>query len=181
LSFGFASAQPQTNRHTQVSIRGEDFYINGQLTYAGRTWNGHRIEGLLLNARLVQGLFDDLNPETTNRWIYPDTGKWDAERNTREFITAMPEWREHGLLAFTVKKGSKRGRSRQTRKGVGPGKRVNELTLGGKEEGIACPRLSARYVNTRSPGPTPSLSLHIRKSSPKTTQKEPAHWVRIPA
>jgi hypothetical protein len=102
LSFGCASAQPQTNRRTQVSIRGEDFYINGQLTYAGRTWNGHRIEGLLLNARLVQGIFDDLTPETTNRWIYPDTGKWDAERNTREFITAMPEWREHGLLAFTL-------------------------------------------------------------------------------
>jgi hypothetical protein len=87
----------------QVSIRGEDFYINGQLTYASRTWNGHRIEGLLLSARLVQGIVDDLNPETTNRWIYPDTGKWDAERNTRECITAMPEWREHGLLAFTLK------------------------------------------------------------------------------
>jgi len=102
LSFGCASAQPQSNRHTEVSIRGDDFYINSQPTYAGRTWNGRRIEGLLLNARLVQGIFDDLNPETTNRWIYPDTGKWDAERNTREFITAMPEWREHGLLAFTL-------------------------------------------------------------------------------
>jgi hypothetical protein len=102
LSFGCASAQPQSNRHTEVSIRGDDFYINSQPTYAGRTWNGRRIEGLLLNARLVQGIFDDLNPETTNRWIYPDTGKWEAERNTREFITAMPEWREHGLLAFTL-------------------------------------------------------------------------------
>ena len=102
FSFGCASALPQTNHNTQVSIHGEDFYINGQPTYAGRTWNGHRIEGLLLNARLVQGIFDDLNLETTNLWIYPDTGKWDAERNTREFIMAMPEWREHGLLAFTL-------------------------------------------------------------------------------
>jgi ribose transport system ATP-binding protein len=91
LSPSWALAQPQNNRHTQISIHGEDFYINDQPTYMGRTWNGHRIEGLLLNARMVQGIFDDLNPETTNRWIYQDTGKWDAERNTREFITAMVE------------------------------------------------------------------------------------------
>jgi hypothetical protein len=36
------------------------------------------------------------------RWAYPDTGQWDADRNTREFIAAMPEWRRHGLLAFTL-------------------------------------------------------------------------------
>ena len=115
LSFGCASAQPQSNRHTEVSIRGDDFYINSQPTYAGRTWNGRRIEGLLLNARLVQGIFDDLNPATTNRWIYPDTGKWNAERNTREFIAAMPDWRAHGLLAFTLnlQGGSPYGYSRE--------------------------------------------------------------------
>jgi hypothetical protein len=102
LGLGLASAQTATSRHTQVSIRGEDFYINGQPTYAGRVWNGHRIEGLLLNARLVQGIFDDQNLQTVARWNYPDTGKWDAERNTREFIAAMPDWRAHGLLAFTL-------------------------------------------------------------------------------
>ena len=64
LGLGLASAQTSTNRHTQVSIRGEDFYINGQPTYAGRVWNGHRIEGLLLNARMVQGIFDDQNLQT---------------------------------------------------------------------------------------------------------------------
>jgi hypothetical protein len=102
LGLGLASAQTATNRHTQVSIRGEDFYINGQPTYARRVWNGHRIKGLLLNARLVQGIFDDQNPQTVARWNYPDTGKWDADRNTREFIAAMPDWRAHGLLAFTL-------------------------------------------------------------------------------
>jgi hypothetical protein len=91
-----------SQRKTAVTIRGEDFYINGQPTYAGRTWNGHRIEGLLFNSRMVQGIFDDLNPETTNCWIYPDTGKWNANRNTSEFIAAMPEWCKHGLLAFTL-------------------------------------------------------------------------------
>ena len=61
-----------------------------------------KIEGLLMNLRAVQGIFDDLNPETRGKWAYPDTGKWDPERNTREFLAAMPEWRKHGLLAFTV-------------------------------------------------------------------------------
>ena len=51
---------------------------------------------------MVQATFDDLNPETAKRWAYADTGKWDAERNVREFIAAMPEWKRHGLLAVTV-------------------------------------------------------------------------------
>ena len=84
------------------SINGDEFYINEKLTYAGRVWQGKKIQGLLLNARLVQGIFDDRNPETAKLWAYPDTGVWDAERNTREFIAAMPEWRRHGLLAFTL-------------------------------------------------------------------------------
>ncbi len=87
---------------TIVSIVGEDFHINGKPTYQGRVWKGHRIEGLLLNSRMVQATYDDLNPESAKRWAYPDTGKWDAERNVSEFIAAMPEWKSHGLLAITV-------------------------------------------------------------------------------
>lgn len=87
---------------TEVSIRGEDFWINGRPTLQGCMWQGMRLEGLLPNARVVQGIFDDRNLETVRRWVYPDTGKWDAERNTREFVAAMPEWRAHGLLAVTV-------------------------------------------------------------------------------
>jgi len=60
-----------------------------------------KIEGLLLNARLVQGIFDDLNPETRRRWRYPD-GPWDPQRNTDEFVAAMPTWRAAGLLSFTI-------------------------------------------------------------------------------
>lgn len=87
---------------TRVSIVGSAFYINGKPTYAGRTWRGRRIEGLLMNARMVQGIFDDLNPATRSYWAYPDTGVWDPERNTREFVAAMPEWRRNGLLAFSL-------------------------------------------------------------------------------
>lgn len=89
-------------RRTEVSIRGDQFFINGKPTYAGRRWRGMKIEGLLMNVRAVQGIFDDLNPETRGRWAYPDTGRWDPERNTREFVAAMPAWRRHGLLAFTI-------------------------------------------------------------------------------
>ena len=101
-------------RKTEVTIVGDAFYMNGRPTYAGRTWQGHKIEGLLLNSRMVQGIFDDLNPETVNLWAYPDNRRWDAERNTREFIDAMPLWRQHGLLAFTIclQGGSPQGYSR---------------------------------------------------------------------
>src|SRR6185369_13315071 len=87
---------------TKVSISADAFYINGQPTYVGRSWDGRRIEGLLLNSRMVQGIFDDLNPDTRSRWAYADTGRWDPERNTTEFCAAMAQWRAHGLLAFTL-------------------------------------------------------------------------------
>jgi hypothetical protein len=97
-----ARADEPMPRKTEVSIAGEQFFINGKPTYEGRTWKGHKIEGLLFNSRMVQGVFDDANPSTAKRWVYPDTGKWDPDRNTREFVAAMPDWRRHGLLAFTL-------------------------------------------------------------------------------
>jgi hypothetical protein len=87
---------------TEVTIKEDKFYINGEPTFKGRTWKGFSVEGLLPNSRMVQGVFDDLNPETASRWEYPDTQKWDTDRNTNEFIAAMPDWKKHGLLAFTL-------------------------------------------------------------------------------
>lgn len=87
---------------TRVAIVGDAFHINDMPTYAGRSWRGKKIEGLLMNSRMVQATFDDLNPETRDRWAYPDTQAWDPDRNLREFLAAMPEWREQGLLAITV-------------------------------------------------------------------------------
>jgi hypothetical protein len=100
---------------TRIEIRGSDFWINGAPTYAGRTWAGHRIEGLLLNARMVQATFDDLNVDTRDRWAYPDTGRWDPERNVLEFLAMLPEYRRHGLLAVTLncQGGSPEGYSRE--------------------------------------------------------------------
>jgi hypothetical protein len=99
--------------HTVLDILHGDFWLNGTPTLKGRTWNGLRLEGLLPNSRMVQGIFDDLNPETRGRWAYPD-GPWSADRNTDAFVAAMPEWRAHGLLAFTLnlQGGSPEGYSR---------------------------------------------------------------------
>jgi len=88
--------------NTVVSIQGEQIYINGVPTYSGRTWNGYKIEGLLINSRMVQATFDDLNPHTKHLWTYPDTRKWDPHRNLNELLDMMPTYRNHGVLAMTV-------------------------------------------------------------------------------
>jgi hypothetical protein len=111
----FAALSCAAAGKTVVSIKGDQFLLNGQPTYRGRTWQGHKIEGLLMNSRMVQGIYDDTNPATAKRWAYKDTGKWDAERNVREFLAAMPEWRKHGLLSFTInlQGGSPEGYSKE--------------------------------------------------------------------
>lgn len=98
-----------------VQIKVDKFSFNDVPTYAGQKWKGHDIEGLLLNSRMVQGIFDDENPQTVARWAYPDTGKWDPNRNTQEFLAAMGEWRKHGLRAFTLnlQGGSPQGYSKE--------------------------------------------------------------------
>jgi hypothetical protein len=51
---------------------------------------------------MVQGIFDDMNPETASKWKYPDNGIWDPDRNTNEFVSAMQEWNAHGVISFTI-------------------------------------------------------------------------------
>ncbi len=102
------SIEPSSpSKKTTVSIEGEKFLINGKPTYEGRVWKTsygeeYPIEGLLMNSRMVQGVFDDLNPLTRAQWAYPDTEKWDPDRNTDEFVQAMASWRANGLLGFTL-------------------------------------------------------------------------------
>jgi hypothetical protein len=98
----FSCFKSEKINRTTVSIKADQFYINGELTYKGRYWQGNKIEGLLFNSRMVQGIFDDLNPKTRDRFKYPDTKVWDADRNANEFVSSMEEWRNHGLLAFTL-------------------------------------------------------------------------------
>lgn len=101
IVFMAVACSPDTSRPT-VSIEGNQFLMDGEPSYKGRYWEGHKIEGLLMNSRMVQGIFDDMNPETAPKWKYPDTGIWDPERNTDEFVSAMDAWHAHGLLSFTI-------------------------------------------------------------------------------
>ncbi|HEX8916311.1 MAG TPA: hypothetical protein VF796_28430 [Humisphaera sp.] len=102
-------------RKTAVSIEGRAFHVNGKPTYAGRTFEGRKVEGLLLNSRMVQATFDDENAESRKLWAYPDGSAYDAERNVREFVAAMPEYRRRGLIGFTVnlQGGSPQGYSKE--------------------------------------------------------------------
>jgi hypothetical protein len=85
------------DRHTRVEIDGEDFVVNDEVTHEDVEYRGHSIEGLLFNARMIQALFDDENPETRDVFAYPDTGEWDPERNVQEFLWAIPEWQGDSL------------------------------------------------------------------------------------
>ena len=78
-------------RKTEISIVGDDFHINGAPTMRAASGKviGSRVCCSI--ARMVQGIYDDLNTSTVTRWAYPDTGQWDAAANTLEFIAAMPE------------------------------------------------------------------------------------------
>ena len=108
-----AAGADGSRARTTVGIEGDAFVVDGKPTYAGRTFRGMKVEGLLFNSRMVQATFDDRNPETRKNWDYPD-GPWDPERNTREFVAAMSGWRDAGMLGFTLnlQGGSPRGYSK---------------------------------------------------------------------
>ncbi len=55
-----------------------------------------------MNSRMTNAVFDDENEVTRGLWAYPNTGVWDADRNTDEFVAMLPVYRSYGLLAVTV-------------------------------------------------------------------------------
>jgi hypothetical protein len=85
---------------TTISITGEQFLINGKLTFSDIETANQDAHGLLMNARFIQGIFDDkAAPERFARW---GQSSWDAVGHTRQLADALPEWYRYGLRAFTV-------------------------------------------------------------------------------
>jgi len=85
---------------THLNIDGEKFLINGKLTYSEIPSSNPKAHGLLMNARFIQAIFDDkAQPERFARF---GRNKYDPEKNTDDFIKALPEWYKYGLRAFTV-------------------------------------------------------------------------------
>lgn len=102
LQVGSKKALGEMASTTQLSIEGERWLINGRPTYPGQNYRGWNVEGLLMNSRMTNAVFDDENPVTRGLFAYPDTGVWDADRNTNEFVAMLPVYRSHGVLAVTV-------------------------------------------------------------------------------
>ncbi len=85
---------------THLTIEGEKFLINEKVTYSEINGTRPGAQGLLMNARFIQGIFDDaMEPERFARWGH---GEWDAMANTERLIAALPEWYRYGLRAFTT-------------------------------------------------------------------------------
>jgi hypothetical protein len=85
---------------TRIEIEGERFKINGRLVYSEIPNSPAAVHGLLMNARFIQGVFDDAaDPKRFARFGW---SKWDPERHTDELIAALPTWYGYGLRAITV-------------------------------------------------------------------------------
>src|SRR2546428_6673566 len=90
-------AAPAGTGHTTVAIQGTQFLVNGELTSPGKP-----AQGMLLNTRMAQGIFDDENIATAVEWKYPDTHTWDPQRNTNELVAMLPTYAQHGIRMITV-------------------------------------------------------------------------------
>jgi CubicO group peptidase (beta-lactamase class C family) len=71
---------------TRVLIRGHRWFLNDEVTYAGAP-----AEGLLMNVRMVNAVFEDRNRP-----------QFDPDSNTEEFIARLPDYVAHGVRAFTL-------------------------------------------------------------------------------
>jgi hypothetical protein len=86
---------------TKYEIIGQDFYINGKPTYSEIPGVNPKALGLLFNSRMIQGIFNDINPANAGK--YDRFGKiFDPDENTLGLIKVLPEWYRCGLRAFTV-------------------------------------------------------------------------------
>jgi hypothetical protein len=94
--------KPNFTARTHVSIDGDKFLINGTPTLQGQTFRGVSIEGLLMNSRMANAVFDDENKFTKHLWAYPNNDRWRADRNTDELIEVLPTYYSKGLTCIDI-------------------------------------------------------------------------------
>ena len=84
---------------TNLSFFGRKILINQKPVYSEIPGCPEKYHGLLMNARMIQGVFDDrTDPRRFDRF-----GRtFDPDRNTDSLIAALPKWYEMGLRAITV-------------------------------------------------------------------------------
>lgn len=81
------------NSNTSVSVRGDQWLINGKPILAGSP-----AEGLLVNVRMVNAVFEDAGPAAQQN-LPKD---FSPRENTDRFITMIPDYYNHGVRAFTI-------------------------------------------------------------------------------
>ena len=85
---------------TKLQICNTKFLINGELTYSEYPDCPEENRGLLMNARFIQGIFDDKADASR----FERFGRhFDPEENTASLIAALPAWYAHGLRALDRK------------------------------------------------------------------------------
>lgn len=82
----------QEKRETIVSIRGDKWYYNGKVINAGSP-----AEGLLMNVRMVNAVFEDRGRNRPERYK-----EFNPAMNTDAFISMIPEYVSSGVNAFTL-------------------------------------------------------------------------------
>lgn len=115
LMLAAGCSHTERSARTIVTLDGENFLINGRLTYSDIPDCPPDMHGLLFNVRAVNATFDDLDygkgglpdgmlDDPGDREWNNDAGygPWDPDANTDRFIAALPSWREHGILAVTL-------------------------------------------------------------------------------
>ena len=93
---------PSFNPQTNISIEDDNFLVNGIPTQLGLSFNGVSIEGLLMNSRMANAMFDDDNEFTRHLWAYPNNDRWQADRNTNELIEMLPTYMSKGLTCIDI-------------------------------------------------------------------------------
>ena len=84
-------------KKTSLIIKGSKFLINNKLTY--NEIEGCSYQGLLMNARFIQGVFDD---KAGRERFHRFGRRFDPQENTELLLHALPTWYEAGIRAVTV-------------------------------------------------------------------------------
>ncbi len=82
-----------------LTIEGRKFLINGKLVYSEIPKCPEEYKGLLMNARFIQGVFDDsMDASRFNRF----GRQFEPDKNTDDLIASLQEWYDTGLRAVTI-------------------------------------------------------------------------------
>jgi CubicO group peptidase (beta-lactamase class C family) len=87
LLVAWSSAAAEPVPHTRIALDHGKWLINGRPTNPGG-----RAEGLLMNVRMVNAVFEDRAKHQ----------EFDSDANTARFIARIPDYAAHGVNAFTI-------------------------------------------------------------------------------